>query len=158
MRALISAAVLAASLVISTSFVQAKEIECKRILDVPTADADSVTVGVRRPKIDAEFTKTKVQVDMPIALARKDQAGKIIDVDMCGPNQIGYHVWVVHDGDWDRIEIPMPATAKNVRIRSCTADHRCFVGMYLGDPTKGVTLQLDAPPESATKLADGYKF
>ena len=143
-----------------------QQITCDLVSAMPM-DQDFIRIGIRRPTAGDTKKPTdiymSVQVDEAISNARTDTGAddpKVDKVYRCPGTQVGFRMLAHREGGWDVTEIPVPKTAKDLKIKSCNnLTKTCAYGLYDGDPNKWVTLGPDAPkPDAAPfKLSRQYK-
>ncbi len=136
-------------------------------LTLTVADPGFKPVGLRRPFIEKDkdgkaVTWFSVEVQQQESEARGNGAdGTVMTAEKCRPGVVRYNLRAVKsdDGQFHNTELPMPETAKSVKIRSCSsATKQCYEGVFNGDFGKRVTLVAGATAgNSPVKLSTSYK-
>ncbi len=139
-RNVFALAVLAIVGMTSIAPASAQSARCKPV-DVAAADSNYQLVGIARPKVDAVQVGDiiSVTVEMAPSTARKDSSIK--EVQACGDTAIFFKAHAVEVNGKHGVEIPLPTTAKDIKIKSCSkAANTCWTGTFNGDFTKLVNL------------------
>jgi hypothetical protein len=159
MKAILAAlALVVVSLSSASAQAPVREIKCDPVQASP-ADGGYKLVEVRRPKVDAQFGVMSIQVAEDTSLARIDvpDTGNtpwVQTVSQCNAAdthyQVVYRVAVIHRDDFDVASIPLPETAKDVSIKSCSAKTKtCWTAVFNGDFTNPV-VELKASTDDGT--------
>lgn len=151
---------IAALLALSATSAMAQDRSSCTMKDANPANAEFVNLKVHRPAIGAAMQGYRIEARMTHEHARLSAAGaelKIASVSLCKDEDGKEAVrWLAYsklsaDGKFDIIELPIPKTAKAIRLRSCSnmQGAQCFSGIFEGDFSKEVILV----KEVATKAA-----
>lgn len=148
------AAALAATLAFGSSNSSAQS-KCDPVATAAPADKGFKALTLHRPAVGEVDGKALgdflVEVAMPKGMGRlsitDDGPARVIKIYDCtnrDGDAVRFQVYATSSGDFDVTRVPLPADAKNIKVRSCSGKAKaCWAAVFDGDFTKPLELKLE---------------